>query len=720
MGVAGILPRLAPVIHKINIRNLRNDSCRGHHTPSSKSNQGREGEHRGLKRKLTAIHGVNSSGCASKPSKIRVGIDILTWVAKACHGRGAILLDERHLTNYGRAEMIREKKLQYQKKRVRNDSKSNENIASDGNTITNIERQRELQLEFVSDTAKSVVRKVISLKSNLDANILVVFDGASPPIKHKCCRSRKSKRDSAVMVRDKLNETQPEVMGGESYENGPQVIDVEKNVINLNNKISAAKRAGAHSNDIQCSVVSAVMKLLRDEKISFLVAPYEADGQLAYLSNSGFLDLIVSEDSDFIGYGVEAILYKYKDIVDEKEYRETDLGLTGDLLRKSDFGATSSSFSLAKFSDVMLSVLFVAAGCDYCDSLRGIGIVTARNIVEEAFDNDQSTGQKPILKWVIYCLFRASTAKLSKEEKRDYEYMFLAALAMFRHPVVFDPLLGRCLSKGPPDPELMKYKPYNHIIANESNLSEIVGHPYSRELGIYVAEGWINPRTWSLWNKENETPANVLEVWRNKSLSVQVTVMKSISRQNNVEKKMKMHEGGVPVSKAGTHAFLSTRNENQGKIVEEIHVSHQSESEEQIETQEIKMSPILHHKESIWKTYARDSANRNIHDSLEMQRNLENDNKDKATGVMIMCGQNDVEDHLKMKEVKIPIFSHYKGRFVPVLQSQFSDCTSSASKPSTQQSNQSSIESADVISPNLLPSTPSFHAYFGTKTIEKG
>ena len=143
-----------------------------------------------------------------------------------------------------------------------------------------------------------------------------------------------------------------------------------------------AKKAGSQNNEIHCGVISAVINLLREEKIPFLVAPYEADGQLAYLSNNGLLDLIVSEDSDFIGHGVENVLYKYKDIVNEKEYKGTGVGLTGDLLRKSDFGATSSSFSLAKFSNVMLSILLVASGCDYCKSLRGIGVVTARNIVE--------------------------------------------------------------------------------------------------------------------------------------------------------------------------------------------------------------------------------------------------------------------------------------------------------------------------------------------------
>jgi hypothetical protein len=33
----------------------------------------------------------------------------------------------------------------------------------------------------------------------------------------------------------------------------------------------------------------------------------------------------------------------------------------------------------------MLDVMFVAAGCDYCDSIRGIGVVTAQDVVKNAF-----------------------------------------------------------------------------------------------------------------------------------------------------------------------------------------------------------------------------------------------------------------------------------------------------------------------------------------------
>lgn len=37
--------------------------------------------------------------------------------------------------------------------------------------------------------------------------------------------------------------------------------------------------------------------------VAFLVAPYEADAQMAYLARSGQVQLVVTEDSDLLAYG---------------------------------------------------------------------------------------------------------------------------------------------------------------------------------------------------------------------------------------------------------------------------------------------------------------------------------------------------------------------------------------------------------------------------------
>ena len=44
------------------------------------------------------------------------------------------------------------------------------------------------------------------------------------------------------------------------------------------------------------------------KNIEFIVAPYEADSQIAKLKRLGMVDAVISEDSDLIIFGVNVIL----------------------------------------------------------------------------------------------------------------------------------------------------------------------------------------------------------------------------------------------------------------------------------------------------------------------------------------------------------------------------------------------------------------------------
>jgi 5'-3' exonuclease len=66
----------------------------------------------------------------------------------------------------------------------------------------------------------------------------------------------------------------------------------------------------------QCSRVSCtnniILKTLRDNKIDFIVAPYEADAQLAYLDKIGFVDAVLTEDSDLVVFGCKKVIVKVR------------------------------------------------------------------------------------------------------------------------------------------------------------------------------------------------------------------------------------------------------------------------------------------------------------------------------------------------------------------------------------------------------------------------
>jgi exonuclease 1 len=53
-----------------------------------------------------------------------------------------------------------------------------------------------------------------------------------------------------------------------------------------------------------------VIDACRERNIDCIVAPYEADAQLAYLNTSGLADFIITEDSDLTLFGCDKIVFK--------------------------------------------------------------------------------------------------------------------------------------------------------------------------------------------------------------------------------------------------------------------------------------------------------------------------------------------------------------------------------------------------------------------------
>jgi len=103
---------------------------------------------------------------------------------------------------------------------------------------------------------------------------------------------------------------------------------------------------------------------LRSRGVAFLVAPYEADAQMAYLALNGTVSAVVTEDSDLLPYGCPAVFFKM------------DRAGGGVLVRAADFPA-ARRLPLAGFDTAMLQETCALAGCDFVKGLPGIGVVTA-------------------------------------------------------------------------------------------------------------------------------------------------------------------------------------------------------------------------------------------------------------------------------------------------------------------------------------------------------
>ena len=463
-----------------------------------------------------------------KQRRLRIALDVSSWIHRACQGFGDLLADERHLDNYGRAQLLQEQRQEQQRQQQQQAHEQNQ-VQPDQQPRREISKE---QLhKFTHSCTDYVLRRVQRLSQV--ANVLVVLDGIAPPIKKVEIQKRRDKRRQAVQQRDAPVVLQPTVEANNNTDKNNKNQDAAE--IALARRLKAFRRAGAGKH--YPHVIDALIVTLRSSQVPFLVAPYEADGQLAFLSEQRLVDLIVTEDSDLVACGASPILYKIMDprplsassssanqrsAPEQLDNDDKEAAFfRGQLIRKEDLAATRD-LNLMDFSPAMLATLFVAAGSDYCPSLPGIGIKTANAIVRKAFERPTppasghrkdshdanqpsnskvttSTSTNSPLKQVLNQLYMQSRNKedLTAEFKQSFEHNFLAAIIMFRHPVVFHPLLGKCIVRNldHPDPELMSYPPYAAIVNSSDCIHAIVGTVPSAPLACHVAEGWIQLQT---------------------------------------------------------------------------------------------------------------------------------------------------------------------------------------------------------------------------------
>ncbi|EMS51783.1 Exonuclease 1 [Triticum urartu] len=129
---------------------------------------------------------------------------------------------------------------------------------------------------------------------------VVVFDGGSMPCKSATDEDRHKKRELSL------------VLGKEKLEQGNTAAAID------------------------------LFRILKTENVEFVVAPYEADAQLAYLAtldaDQGGIAAVITEDSDLIAYGCTAIIFKMDRFGNGEEFRmEKTLKTVKDGLCFQDF-----------------------------------------------------------------------------------------------------------------------------------------------------------------------------------------------------------------------------------------------------------------------------------------------------------------------------------------------------------------------------------------------
>jgi exonuclease-1 len=180
-----------------------------------------------------------------------------------------------------------------------------------------------------------------------DITVVLVFDGAKLPSKDFVEQQRSNNRQKNLDI---------------------------ANEFKLVGNYKSAKTHYARAVDVTPLMAAELIKILKTTRptVSCIVAPYEADAQLAYLSATGFVDVVISEDSDCIPYGCREIIFKLN-----------GSGFCSALLLSDVFSLANDGFDLRCFTMEMVIALCVAAGCDYIKSVPGVGIKNSYKLISQ-------------------------------------------------------------------------------------------------------------------------------------------------------------------------------------------------------------------------------------------------------------------------------------------------------------------------------------------------
>jgi exonuclease 1 len=116
--------------------------------------------------------------------------------------------------------------------------------------------------------------------------------------------------------------------------------------------------------DVTPEMAARFIEELRKAKIDYVVAPFEADAQLAYLEQKGLIHGIISEDSDLLVFGAKCLITKLD------QYG----GCVA--IKRAEFTACRD-ISLVGWSDADFRKMAILSGCDYLSSMEKMGLKTA-------------------------------------------------------------------------------------------------------------------------------------------------------------------------------------------------------------------------------------------------------------------------------------------------------------------------------------------------------
>jgi len=207
--------------------------------------------------------------------------------------------------------------------------------------------------------------------------------------------------------------------------------------------------------DVTPEMAALLIQELKKAGIQYVVAPYEADSQLAYLEKKGMIRGILSEDSDLLVFGARVLI--------------TKLDQHGDciMIRRDDFTACRE-ISLVGWSDQEFRRMAIMGGCDYLANIEKMGLKTAYRLIRK----------HKTIERVVKAVQFDSKFKVPASYLED----FFRAELTFLHQWVYCPV-----EKG-----LVHLTPLNGVQPHEM---PFIGEFVEPHIATGVAQGELHPHT---------------------------------------------------------------------------------------------------------------------------------------------------------------------------------------------------------------------------------
>ncbi|XP_059504661.1 exonuclease 1 isoform X1 [Stegostoma tigrinum] len=326
--------------------------------------------------------------------------------------------------------------------------------------------------------------KFVEMLDSFGVKPVLVFDGCTLPSKKEVEKARRLRRQA-------------------NLQKGKQYL--------REGKTKEARECFARSVNITSAMAHEVIKATRMRGMDCIVAPYEADAQLAYLNKIGIAQAVITEDSDLLAFGCKKVVLK------------VDKNGNGIEIDRAQFGRCKQLGNV--FTEEKFRYMCILSGCDYLASIHGIGLAKACKLLRIANNPDIIT--------VIRKMGQYLKTTLTVTE--EYIDGFIRANNTFLYQLVFDPLKRKLVPLNAysdnVDPETLDYAGLHfgdekalHIALGNIDISTLETrddyNPCSFQTPAKITLGQNDkevlkqklPHMLSIWSKEYRPPENQLSV----------------------------------------------------------------------------------------------------------------------------------------------------------------------------------------------------------------